>query len=222
MQLAYPLDKIYITQYFGERPEIYKPYKGHTGIDFRTIFADSPTGKRSVLAVADGFVKELGDQGTTGYGKFIRLEHTDGSQTVYGHLDRWVVTQKQQVTQGEKIGISDNTGFSSAPHLHFGYRPKEYDTKNGFAGYVNPLPLFITPNTTLTSKALVHAEPLALLKQSNNPAIYIYGHDGYWHGLGDMEILKMLAGSYDPTKVLVVDQLPSNISYEIHQIDQLN
>lgn len=142
MLLRYPLDKIKITQSFGERPDVYKPLKGHMGVDFRTIYDDSKDGKRSVYAAANGVVIELGDQRSKGYGKFIRLRHNDGSESIYGHLSEWKVGINQSVFVGKQIGISGNTGFSSAPHLHFGYRPDNYDGNNGFGGYVDPIPFF--------------------------------------------------------------------------------
>lgn len=47
MRLRFPLDQVKITQYFGERPEFYSPYRGHMGIDLRTKYpvADGETFK---------------------------------------------------------------------------------------------------------------------------------------------------------------------------------
>ena len=52
---------------------------------------------------------------------FIRILHDDGSMALYGHLavDGVQVQLGQQVAQGERIGRSGNTGYSTAPHLHF-------------------------------------------------------------------------------------------------------
>lgn len=214
MELHYPLDKITITQYFGERPEVYKPYAGHNGIDLRTIYPDSPTGKRLIYAAASGIVSEVSNQGTKGYGKFIRLRHNDGSETVYGHLSEQRVQNGQKVSQGEPIGISDNTGFSSAPHLHFAYRQAGYNQQNGYAGYVDPLPFLVLapPPTPLT------APPLTLLKKKDEPAIYIFGHDNLWHGLASMEVLKTIAGAFNPDQAILVDRLPSNIGFTVGKI----
>ncbi|GAB1406320.1 M23 family metallopeptidase [Thermomonas brevis] len=52
---------------------------------------------------------------------FIRILHDDGSMALYGHLANGGarVVPGQRVAQGEAIGASGNTGFSTAPHLHF-------------------------------------------------------------------------------------------------------
>jgi|TARA_Y100000296_G_C5154048_1_gene247999 murein DD-endopeptidase MepM/ murein hydrolase activator NlpD len=142
--MRWPIDKVHITQEFGENPSIYKRFglAGHNGIDFRTRFIDTPRARRYVTAALAGKVINVGDQGRKGYGKFIRLQHKGLSQTVYAHLTRFYVEKGDQVREGDRIGLSGNTGFSTGPHLHFGYRPEEWKGlyENGFKGYVDPLP----------------------------------------------------------------------------------
>lgn len=146
-QLQWPIDKVYITQRFGERPEVYKIFgmKGHNGIDFRTRFIDSPLGHRFTLAAAEGVVAEVTNEGSKGYGLFVRINHPDGSQTIYGHLWKTYVRMGQHVLQGTRLALTDNSGFSSGSHLHFGYRPPQWNTpaiyNNGFKGYVDPIHL---------------------------------------------------------------------------------
>lgn len=52
---------------------------------------------------------------------YIRILHEDGTMAVYGHLDYrgTVVHPGQVVLEGDKIGRSGNTGFTTGPHLHF-------------------------------------------------------------------------------------------------------
>jgi murein DD-endopeptidase MepM/ murein hydrolase activator NlpD len=56
------------------------------------------------------------------YGFFVLLDHPEDYQTMYGHLSRILVTQGATVASGEVIGLSGNTGRSTAPHLHFEIR----------------------------------------------------------------------------------------------------
>lgn len=144
--LHYPIDKIFITQRFGERPEVYKRFglKGHDGIDFRTRFIDSPLGRRYVTSAADGVIEQVRFD-KNGYGTHLRVRHDNGSLTIYGHLTKVYVKVGQKVKAKERIGLTGNTGFSSAPHLHFELRPRDVDVNNGFAGAVDPIPYFIDP-----------------------------------------------------------------------------
>jgi murein DD-endopeptidase MepM/ murein hydrolase activator NlpD len=56
------------------------------------------------------------------YGSFVLLQHPEGYQTMYGHLSRSAVSANQAVQAGEVLGLSGNSGRSSAPHLHFEIR----------------------------------------------------------------------------------------------------
>ncbi|MEZ0334002.1 MAG: M23 family metallopeptidase [Gemmatimonadales bacterium] len=56
------------------------------------------------------------------YGLFVLLDHPQGYQTMYGHLSRILVTTGNTVSQREAIGLSGNSGRSTAPHLHFEIR----------------------------------------------------------------------------------------------------
>ena len=73
-----------------------------------------------VRATADGSVAETGEDPE--YGTFVLLQHGDDYQSMYGHLSRSLVRVGQHVLAGEVIGLSGNTGNSSAPHLHFEVR----------------------------------------------------------------------------------------------------
>lgn len=56
-----------------------------------------------------------------GRANFIRILHDDGSMALYAHLAEGGVQVRvgQRVNAGQRIGLSGNTGYSSAPHLHF-------------------------------------------------------------------------------------------------------
>jgi murein DD-endopeptidase MepM/ murein hydrolase activator NlpD len=125
--LKWPLDNVRITQYFGntefatKNPQVYKG-SGHNGIDFGT-----PIGT-PVKAAMEGVVLGAGNTSIgrcLSYGKWIMIKHPNGLTTLYGHLSLISVVKGQQVSVGEKIGYSGNTGNSTGPHLHFGVYASE-------------------------------------------------------------------------------------------------
>ena len=90
---------------------------GYNAIDFGTSRGTQ------VMAAADGSVIVARASGYNGgYGEYIAIDHPNGTQTVYGHLSKVYVTPGQEVTQGQVIGLSGNTGRSTGPHLHFEIR----------------------------------------------------------------------------------------------------
>lgn len=58
----------------------------------------------------------------TGYGKTIVIDHGNGFQTLYAHLNAYYVAPGTNVAKGEQIGEMGNTGNSTGPHLHLEIR----------------------------------------------------------------------------------------------------
>jgi len=134
--MRWPLKEIYITQYFGARPEVYKKFglAGHNGLDFRAKIGTP------VYASISGKIKNITDK--NGYGKHVKQQN-ENFQLCYAHLDSFTRDDGCFVPAGELIGWSGNTGFSSGPHVHFGVRElglfgriKNYN--NGYKGWINP------------------------------------------------------------------------------------
>lgn len=103
-----------VTQRFGET--ITDPM-GHTGIDY-ALYYGTP-----VLAAMAGRVICTAKL-TTGYGTFVMLEHENGLETIYAHLSEVNVRMDQEVSEGQVLGLSGNSGNSTGPHLHFEVRRK--------------------------------------------------------------------------------------------------
>ncbi|MCX7561639.1 M23 family metallopeptidase [Sulfitobacter sp. F26204] len=102
------------TSGFGPRHHpILKQLRNHNGVDWA-----APTGT-PVLAVAAGRIARAGDGG--GYGNVIYIDHGNGVETRYAHLNAFAKGLKpgQQVGSGEVIGYVGTTGRSTGPHLHF-------------------------------------------------------------------------------------------------------
>ena len=73
-----------------------------------------------IRAVTNATVLSAGWEG--GYGRCVRLIHSDGTMTVYAHMSSLSVVPGERVRAGEKIGREGNTGHSTGPHLHFEVR----------------------------------------------------------------------------------------------------
>ncbi len=84
----------------------------HRGIDVA-----APTGT-PIVAAAPGVVITAG-WNSGGYGNLVEVQHADGSVTLYGHNDRILVREGQQVAQGQQIAEMGSTGYSTGPHCHF-------------------------------------------------------------------------------------------------------
>ncbi len=119
--LFWPLDKIFITQEFGNtefamRTNAYKG-KGHNGVDFQA----APGTK--VKAALNGVVVGAGDTDKVckgaSFGKWVLLRHNNGLSTLYAHLSLIKTFEGETVKTGDVIGYSGNTGYSTGPHLHF-------------------------------------------------------------------------------------------------------
>ncbi|AYJ48692.1 M23 family metallopeptidase [Rhodococcus sp. P1Y] len=94
------------TSNFGQRWGVL-----HAGVDIANAIGTP------ILAVADGKVIDAGP--AAGFGMWVRLQHADGTITVYGHIDSATVSVGQEVMAGDQIARMGNRGFSTGPHLHF-------------------------------------------------------------------------------------------------------
>lgn len=150
--LSWPLDYVLITSLFGERWG-----RTHTGLDFRASVGTS------VKSVAGGEVIGTGDTDiackNASFGKWVLIKHNNGLSTVYAHLSLIKVKKGQKVELGEIIGLSGNTGSSTAPHLHLGvYASLGLKIDN-------------VPSKTCNGKTFV--QPMAATNAYLNPLFYL-------------------------------------------------
>lgn len=90
---------------------------GYNGVDL-AVNCGTP-----IFSSADGEViisKSSGWNG--GYGKYIVINHTNGTQTLYSHNSSNVVFAGDYVKKGELIGYIGITGFTTGCHVHFEIR----------------------------------------------------------------------------------------------------
>lgn len=94
------------TSLFGARSGRY-----HYGIDF-----GAPTGT-PIVASAAGTV--IATSCGSGYGKCLKIQHDNGTQTLYAHASKLHVNTGTNVAQGQLVAAVGSTGRSTGPHLHF-------------------------------------------------------------------------------------------------------
>ncbi len=113
-----PYDSSYITSPYGYRSDpISGQYKFHSGID---ISMPSAKGKK-LVATKDGTVIRAVN-GTTGYGKYIMIDHGGGYVSLYGHCNSLAVSVGDKVKRGQVVAYIGTTGYSTGPHVHFEIR----------------------------------------------------------------------------------------------------
>ncbi|MQM27658.1 M23 family metallopeptidase [Glycomyces albidus] len=101
-------------------------------IDWQTYGSDAINGE-NVRATAAG-TAYFYNEGSTSYGRWVKIVHSDGSSTRYAHLATQVKApgSSMSVSQGTIIGTVGSTGGSTAPHLH-------YEQRNSSGSVVTPV-----------------------------------------------------------------------------------
>lgn len=98
-----------VSSEFGYRPQFGRVHKG---IDLKLNVGDT------IRAAFSGKIR-VARYNPGGYGYFVIIRHDNGLETVYGHMNNFVVRPGQIVKAGQMIGRGGNTGRSTGPHLHF-------------------------------------------------------------------------------------------------------
>jgi LysM repeat protein len=90
---------------------------GYNGVDLASAIGTP------ILASADGevIIARVGGW-NGGYGNYIVIRHSNGTQTLYAHTNRNNVSAGDTVKQGDVIGAVGSTGKSTGPHVHFEIR----------------------------------------------------------------------------------------------------
>ncbi|HEU5432906.1 MAG TPA: M23 family metallopeptidase, partial [Thermomicrobiales bacterium] len=116
--LEFPLQSYTLTQGFGCTPLWLEPWNAALGCNFHNgVDLAAPYG--SPIEAADGGTVEQAGWCDCGLGYYVKIDHGDGFETVYGHMSEYYVTPGEQVAKGETIGAVGSTGNSTGPHVHF-------------------------------------------------------------------------------------------------------
>ncbi len=113
-RFLFPLQTEYIyTSRFGGR-NLWGTENYHRGID---LVAE----EGAVIYAADGGIVSYAGY-LESYGNFVIINHQNGFETVYAHLESYSVAFEDPVYPGQPIGIIGDTGNTSGVHLHFEIR----------------------------------------------------------------------------------------------------
>lgn len=76
-----------------------------------------------IVAAAGGDVVVAREGGWNGgYGSYVVISHSNGSQTLYSHMSKVEAYDGETVQQGQVIGYVGQSGLATGPHLHFEIR----------------------------------------------------------------------------------------------------
>ena len=121
LRLAYPLGQWAdsMDPWGWRYSEAKGAWRMHTGVDLA-----APPGT-PVLAAKAGRVLLV--QSLGGYGNTVLLDHGEGVETLYAHLQRALVREGDWIEQGVQLGAVGMTGTATGPHLHFELRNRAQD-----------------------------------------------------------------------------------------------
>ncbi|MDC7239483.1 MAG: peptidoglycan DD-metalloendopeptidase family protein [Spirochaetales bacterium] len=107
----FPIQGRILTGYGNVKDSVTQIESFHNGIDIKGDTGDP------VAASFDGTVISAGYNSS--YGKFVVVDHRNGYQSLYAHLDTINVNRNDKVLQGEMIGRVGKSGYAPVTHLHF-------------------------------------------------------------------------------------------------------
>lgn len=168
--------KFRISGEFNELSPV-RNWQPHTGIDL--AIPENST----LRAISDGVVDRVFD-GTGAIGKGLSIKFPDGTRAIYGHMNDVKARIGEHVNAGDVVGLSGNTGHSTAAHLHFGL-------KDASGNVMDPTPL---------------AEKLAAISGAN-PNLGVLGNlaaEGLRGKAADVTT-EILLGIIDAVKDLLLD-----------------
>ena len=105
-----------LSSLYGTRKDPFTGRPGnHTGIDI-------PASKNTEIYASKSGVVITSTYNSGGYGNYVVVSHSDGTSTLYAHMNKRNATVGQKVNQGDVIGYVGTTGRSTGNHLHFEVR----------------------------------------------------------------------------------------------------
>jgi murein DD-endopeptidase MepM/ murein hydrolase activator NlpD len=119
--------KFRLSSEYGELSEV-RNMVPHHGIDLAMAEGTD------LHTVMNGVVEKVVDYGSDNLGKGVFIRNEDGTLSIYGHMSSIKVKAGEHLHSGDSIGLSGNTGHSTAAHLHYGM-------KDAAGHWVDPTPV---------------------------------------------------------------------------------
>jgi murein DD-endopeptidase MepM/ murein hydrolase activator NlpD len=179
------IDYLDRTYSYGDTQQGTRPV--HLGVDFANARGTPvlAAGVGTVYFAGDDLEQMFGPQ-LNYYGNLVVIQHEfpspDGLPvfTLYGHLERTLVTTGQTVNQGDQIGIIGDTGVALGSHLHFEVRigePENYRATRNPDLWMFPYPSFGTLAGRVTEDgALVYGLSITIRSLENGSTRYAYSY----------------------------------------------
>ncbi len=113
--LRTPIEFATISSHFSlnRKHPVLHIIRAHKGTDYAAV-RGTP-----IRATGNGKIAFAGRKG--GYGNCIVIQHGQGIETLYGHMNGFAKGMKTgtRISQGDVIGYVGSTGLASGPHLHY-------------------------------------------------------------------------------------------------------
>ncbi len=165
--LAWPLEKVLITQLFGKTAASGRLYASgsHSGVDFRASIGTP------VVAMGTGTVMGTGNTDTfckgASFGKWVFIQYNNGLSSTYGHLSNIQAIVGQEVKAGDIVALSGNTGHSTGPHLHVSVYASQGAEITEFASKSCPGAHFVMPVAPISA----YLDPMIYLPKLTSTAM---------------------------------------------------
>ncbi|MDS7057013.1 M23 family metallopeptidase [Klebsiella pneumoniae] len=168
-----------VSSPYGVIDSIHKT--SHTGID---LVMEEGT---KLYSPVDGIVERVVDYGRENIGKGIIIRTRQGETVIMGHMSDTSATQVgEELSRGEFIGLSGNTGHSTGSHLHVGLKDINGNFKN--------------PETLLndnykkffgSKESLNPIEDKSFLQFLND-----WRKEGFWHAVYDKSFFEVMKDTF--------------------------
>lgn len=178
-------------------------YNKHLGYDYGVAIG------HSVKAPESGKITAVGNSGANSVGLYVYLDGKYSHRFL--HLSKQTVKVGQTVKEGQEIGKTGNTGFTTGPHLHHDTRRKGSAWNASFANYID-------------WEAYIKPAPAPVKKSNETIAREVIA--GKW-GNGPSRVLALTRAGYNPVTIQnLVNQMlkvPSKpVSYRVVKGDTLS